>query len=127
MTTVSFDDCEVRTGTDRALKIYVPDLDEAVWIPKSIIHDDSEVYDAACPPGMVGRERGISMNFPSPTWMFILATVIVWQYPEPGAIWLWPALFCALGVFRQMYGYQRLREAIESDFMQQRDRAVGEG
>jgi len=40
-----FDDCEVKRATDKALLIYIPDLEESRWIPKSAVHDDSEVFD----------------------------------------------------------------------------------
>jgi len=41
----TYDDCEVQKETVRALLVWIPDLDEAKWIPKSVIHDDSEIYD----------------------------------------------------------------------------------
>lgn len=34
----------VKRGSDKALQIEL-DSGETVWIPKSMIHDDSEVYD----------------------------------------------------------------------------------
>lgn len=30
--------------TDRAILVTLEDGDEEVWVPKSVIHDDSEVY-----------------------------------------------------------------------------------
>lgn len=36
---------KVKQATDKALKIEL-ESGETVWIPKSMIHDDSEVYDA---------------------------------------------------------------------------------
>lgn len=30
--------------TDKALLVFVDDLDDEIWIPKSAIHDDSECY-----------------------------------------------------------------------------------
>lgn len=39
-------DVEVRRETSLALLVYFVDLDEEVWIPKSVIHDDSEVFDS---------------------------------------------------------------------------------
>lgn len=44
---VYFDGCFAKRETDKALLILIPDIDtEAVWVPKSQIHDDSEVFDA---------------------------------------------------------------------------------
>lgn len=40
-----FDDCEVKRSTEKALLVYIPDLDENRWIPRSVVHDDSEVFD----------------------------------------------------------------------------------
>lgn len=41
--TASFEDCTAMKETDKALLI---DIDgEEYWVPKSAIHDDSEVYD----------------------------------------------------------------------------------
>jgi hypothetical protein len=31
--------------TDRAVLVRIADADEPVWIPKSVIHDDSEAFD----------------------------------------------------------------------------------
>jgi hypothetical protein len=37
----------VKLGTAKAILVIIPDLDDAeVWIPKSVVHDDSEVYDS---------------------------------------------------------------------------------
>ena len=38
-----FEDTEVIRGTDKALLINIEG--EEKWIPKSVIHDDSEVFD----------------------------------------------------------------------------------
>jgi hypothetical protein len=43
---VSLGDCEVLAVTDRAILVLTPDFGEE-WIPKSQIHDDSELYDGA--------------------------------------------------------------------------------
>lgn len=42
--TVEFPDCTCRIDTDHALLVRFPDMDDAVWIPKSQVDDDSEVY-----------------------------------------------------------------------------------
>jgi hypothetical protein len=31
---------------DRALLVFVPDLEEQIWVLKSVVYDDSEVYKA---------------------------------------------------------------------------------
>lgn len=46
MRSFELDDCEVRRETDKALLVYIEDLDEEAWVPRSVIHDDSEVFDA---------------------------------------------------------------------------------
>lgn len=43
--TVSFDDCEAAKETDKALLVYFGDLEKKLWVPKSQIHDDSEVWE----------------------------------------------------------------------------------
>lgn len=35
---------EVVRETEKALLIYIRDRKEELWFPKSVIHDDSEVY-----------------------------------------------------------------------------------
>ena len=42
--TVEFSDCTCRIETDSALLVRFADRDEAIWIPKSQVDDDSEVY-----------------------------------------------------------------------------------
>jgi hypothetical protein len=37
------EDCEARVETDSALLIIIDGEEE--WVPKSVIHDDSEVYE----------------------------------------------------------------------------------
>lgn len=37
--------------TKLALLVESPDLDEPLWVPKSVIHDDSEVTGEASPTG----------------------------------------------------------------------------
>lgn len=39
------EDAEVIRATERALLVRAPELDDAVWIPLSQVHDDSEVWD----------------------------------------------------------------------------------
>lgn len=40
-----YDGCKVKRESDKALLVLIPDIDtEPVWVPKSVIHDDSEVY-----------------------------------------------------------------------------------
>lgn len=41
--TVRFDDCRVVRGTDDALLIEIEG--EETWVPKSIVHADSEIFD----------------------------------------------------------------------------------
>lgn len=40
---VVFDDCFCSRETEKAILVVLPDHDE-MWIPKSQVHDDSEVY-----------------------------------------------------------------------------------
>lgn len=42
---VSLGGAVVLRSTDKALFCEVHDLGESIWIPRSVIHDDSEVYD----------------------------------------------------------------------------------
>jgi hypothetical protein len=43
---VAFNDCECLNETAKALLVQIPDLDDgALWIPKSQVHADSEVYE----------------------------------------------------------------------------------
>lgn len=42
--TVEFEDCTVMGGTDLALNVYIPEADTIVWVPKSQIHEDSELW-----------------------------------------------------------------------------------
>jgi hypothetical protein len=39
-------DAVVVHETEKALRIRSDDLEEEVWVPKSQIHDDSDVYDS---------------------------------------------------------------------------------
>lgn len=32
-------------SSDKALRVYIEKLGADTWVPKSVIHDDSEVYD----------------------------------------------------------------------------------
>lgn len=36
---------KVVRSSDKALQIELSDIGETKWIPRSVIHDDSEVYD----------------------------------------------------------------------------------
>lgn len=38
-------DARVVRSTEKALLISVPELDLPVWIPRSVVHEDSEVWD----------------------------------------------------------------------------------
>jgi hypothetical protein len=40
---VYFDGCKVKAETAMAVLVVIPDLDKEVWIPKSQLHDDSEL------------------------------------------------------------------------------------
>jgi hypothetical protein len=42
---VSFHDAEVVAETDKAILVRSNDLDKDTWVPKSVIDDDSEVYE----------------------------------------------------------------------------------
>jgi hypothetical protein len=42
---VSLGEGEVIRGTDKALLVRLDDVGEEKWIPKSVIHADSEVFD----------------------------------------------------------------------------------
>jgi hypothetical protein len=42
--TVHINDVDCLRETDSAIHVDSPDLDESTWIPKSQIHDDSEVW-----------------------------------------------------------------------------------
>lgn len=42
---VSLGKGKVVHSTDKALKVDLEDRDEPLWIPKSVIHDDSELFD----------------------------------------------------------------------------------
>ena len=40
-----FDDCVAIHATAKALLVRVPDLGEDLWIPQSVIDDESEIFD----------------------------------------------------------------------------------
>lgn len=42
---------EVVRSTEKALLVKLEDEDEPRWIPKSVIHDNSEVYSMRSPEG----------------------------------------------------------------------------
>lgn len=44
---------KVVASTSKALCVRLDDAEEDLWIPKSQLHDDSEVYDSDSPPGEV--------------------------------------------------------------------------
>ena len=46
MSGISIHDAECVGERDKAILVEAPDFDEPQWIPKSVIHDDSEVYRA---------------------------------------------------------------------------------
>ncbi len=41
----SFDDCEARKETSKAFLVYIPDHDKEVWVPKSVIGDESDLHE----------------------------------------------------------------------------------
>lgn len=48
---ISLGNASVKGHSDKALLIKIDDEDYARWIPKSVIHADSEVYKADSEPG----------------------------------------------------------------------------
>lgn len=56
--TVDLEDVEVLQESDKALRVRVEG--EVVWIPKSQIHDDSEVYSLKSSPGAMKVTRWIA-------------------------------------------------------------------
>lgn len=42
---VNLGPCQVITATEKALKVQLESEDDSRWVPKSQVHDDSEVYD----------------------------------------------------------------------------------
>jgi len=42
---VYFDGCTVEAETAKAVLVVIPDLNKKVWIPKSQVHEDSEVEE----------------------------------------------------------------------------------
>lgn len=44
-------------STAKALLVQIADEDEPRWIPKSVIHEDSEVYRSDSEPGTLVVER----------------------------------------------------------------------
>jgi len=53
--TESFDVIKVVKETDRALLVRLEDGEEK-WVPKSVIHDDSEVFNASTQEGKLVLE-----------------------------------------------------------------------
>lgn len=45
MTTHRIEDARCIAETDRAIRVDAQDFDEPVWIPKSQVDDDSEIYE----------------------------------------------------------------------------------
>jgi hypothetical protein len=41
----SISDAKCIAETDQAIRVTAPDFDAPEWIPKSAIHDDSEIYE----------------------------------------------------------------------------------
>lgn len=58
---VSLGEVNVEKATERALLVHPGEdnehLDDPIWIPLSVIHDDSEVYSAASDEGELVVER----------------------------------------------------------------------
>lgn len=42
---VSFDDCVCKRDSEKAILVDGPELPPQIWIPKSQIHEDSEVFE----------------------------------------------------------------------------------
>lgn len=42
--TFTIENCSVIASTEKAILVESDNLDEETWIPKSVIHDNSEVY-----------------------------------------------------------------------------------
>jgi len=54
------EDAEVISDTDKRILVEAPDLEEPTWVPKSVIHEDSEVWEFSldgCGPGTLMVER----------------------------------------------------------------------
>lgn len=51
---------EVLVETEKALHVFVVDTGDEVWIPKSQIHDDSDVYSRDTSPGTITITRWIA-------------------------------------------------------------------
>ncbi len=43
---VVLDDCVCKAATAKAIRVYIPDAEETMWIPLSQVHDDSEVFES---------------------------------------------------------------------------------
>jgi 4-hydroxy-3-methylbut-2-enyl diphosphate reductase IspH len=42
--TVEFEDARCIGQTDKAIKVRLADRERPIWVPQSVVHDDSEVY-----------------------------------------------------------------------------------
>jgi 4-hydroxy-3-methylbut-2-enyl diphosphate reductase IspH len=42
--TVEFEDTRCIGQTDKAIKVRLATREEPIWVPQSVVHDDSEVY-----------------------------------------------------------------------------------
>ena len=63
--TVTIRGAECIAETDKAIKVRAGDLDEDIWVPKSVIDDDSEVYKADTDGDLIvaewwARKEGLS-------------------------------------------------------------------
>lgn len=45
--TFTIDGATVVRETDKAILVDAPDLGDETWVPKSVVDDDSEIWDAA--------------------------------------------------------------------------------
>jgi hypothetical protein len=60
MATARIEDCEAKRETDKALLV---DIDgDLLWVPKSVIHDDSEVWEEGQKGDLVVEEWWYDKN-----------------------------------------------------------------
>jgi hypothetical protein len=62
---VRFDDCTAVHATPKALLVSIPELGDEIWIPRSVVHDDSEVFESGHEGELVikewwAREEGLA-------------------------------------------------------------------
>jgi len=53
---VRFDDCRAVHATTKALLVSIPELGDEIWVPQSVVHDESEVFDAGDEGELVLKE-----------------------------------------------------------------------